>query len=299
MNTSSYFIENKGLFGSYPTQDDIKYFESIGVRHFIDLTTPEDTLKPYETEYNIIKFPIPDRKIPQNIRDFSSFILKLMVLIKNLNDEKVYIHCKGGHGRSGIVVACILKKYHNITPTEALELTNVYHSKRKEMKEKWRNIGSPQTNSQKKFVHKLFNPLIFTKVSNGFKSGLSNLSNHIINIDGETYENAEIAYQTIKLKKLNLETIDLQCKNIYYYKYYFERKYNMSEEDKLELMKSIIETKYKQNICIKENLLNIGLRSIIYNSHKDPFWGIDKNGVGQNHLGKILTDIKHDLLIAL
>ena len=34
----SYFIENKALFGSYLTSDDVRYFEKIGVRYFIDLT---------------------------------------------------------------------------------------------------------------------------------------------------------------------------------------------------------------------------------------------------------------------
>ena len=25
-----------------------------------------------------------------------------------VNNEKIYIHCKGGHGRAGLVVSCIL-----------------------------------------------------------------------------------------------------------------------------------------------------------------------------------------------
>lgn len=300
MNKSTYFIENKALFGSYPTQDDIDYFENIGVKYFIDLTTDTDKLPEYKTNFTHIKFPITDRKIPNNVKDFSSFILKVVNIINDLEDnDKIYIHCKGGHGRAGVVVASILVIYHNITPTQALQLTNNYHSQRIEMKEKWRKIGSPQTPSQKKFVLKLFNPLYFTRVSNGFKSGLSNLSSNKIQIDGIIYDNAEIAYQTIKLNKLNLQLNNMNIKNIYYYRNYSEKKYKISDNDKLRIMKNIIKYKYEQNLEIKNNLLNIGLRPIIYSCNKDKFWGIDKHGIGSNHLGNILTNIKKELLLKL
>ena len=62
-------------------------------------------------------------------------------------------------------------------------------------------------------------------------------------------------------------------------------------------MTNIINLKYTQNNNIKNNLLNIGIRPIIYSSIKDDFWGIDKNGDGKNYLGAILTKIKNELLI--
>ena len=67
------------------------------------------------------------------------------------HDEKIYIHCKGGHGRVGIAVASLLCYIKNISVEESLKLTNECHKKREIMKEKWRNIGSPQTYNQKKF----------------------------------------------------------------------------------------------------------------------------------------------------
>lgn len=297
MNKSSYFIEDKALFGSYPTQEDINYFESIGVKYFVDLTTEYDNLDKYKTEYRYITYPIMDRKIPLNIKEYSQFILNIINIIKGLGEgEKIYIHCKGGHGRAGVVVSTILVIYHNISPNESLLLTNEYHSRRTEMKEKWRKIGSPQTNSQKKFIHKLFNPLYFTRVSNGFKSGLSNLSNNKVTIDGKIFDNAELAYQALKLEKLNIE-YKTDVKNIYYYRNYAEKKFNISDNDKLDLMKNIIKTKYEQNDDIRNNLLNIGLRPIVYSCNRDKFWGIDKHGDGSNNLGVLLTDIKKELLL--
>jgi predicted NAD-dependent protein-ADP-ribosyltransferase YbiA (DUF1768 family) len=294
MNTSSYFIKDKGIFGSYPTQEDIKYFEDLGINFIVNLTTEFDNLEPYTTNCEVLNFPILDRRYPLNVKEFSTLTLKCVELLQN--GKKMYIHCKGGHGRSGILVAAILTYYHKISPTESLILTNEYHSQRVEMKERWRKIGSPQTNGQKKFIHKLFNPLYFTRVSNGFKSGLSNLSNNKIIIENQEYENAELAYQSMKLTKLNIIT-ELQPKNIYYFREYAEKKYKISEEEKIEIMTTIINLKYAQNDNIKNNLLNIGIRPIVYSSIKDCFWGIDKNGDGKNYLGTILTKIKNELLI--
>ena len=292
MNTSSYFIHNKALFGSYPNNDKVRYLEGIGVEYFVDLTTTNDNVENYSTTKTVIKFPIKDRKTPNNIKNFSNIVLTILKIIKELKtNEKIYIHCKGGHGRSGILVACLLVLHNDITAQEALNLTSKFHSNRTLMKEKWRKIGSPQTYSQRKFVIDLFNPIVFTNVSNGFKSGLSNLSNNSIIIDGVKYDNAEVAYHLLQMTNRNINT-----KNIYYIRKHYQGKYYTNIEQKLILMEKIIREKYIQNLDIKDNLLNIGLRQIIYNSKRDIFWGCNKNG-GDNYLGSILTKIKNEYLL--
>ena len=166
MNKSSYFIPDKALFGSYPSQVSVEELEKEGVCLFVNLTEGIENLEKYKlsSKSRIISFPIPDRKIPGNMIDFSLFIMKIINKLINLKaNEKIYVHCKGGHGRAGIVVACILCYYYNIEPAKALELTTQYHSQRKEMRAKWRTIGSPQTNRQKQFVIKMFEPLRFYK----------------------------------------------------------------------------------------------------------------------------------------
>jgi protein-tyrosine phosphatase len=164
MDYSSEFIKDKALFGSYPSQENIEDFENIGVRYFIDLTCPSDNLTPYTTRHKYIKYSIPDQKVPTNWKSFSHFIISISDIILSLkDDEKIYIHCKGGHGRSGVVVSCILCYMYNISPQEALETTSSCHFKRKIMKEKWRKIGSPQTRLQKNFVFKFFEPLYVCK----------------------------------------------------------------------------------------------------------------------------------------
>jgi hypothetical protein len=154
MDTSSFFIDKKAMFGSYPTQDTVDILEEKGVRFFVNLTYEhEKKITPYSTRYNYISFPIPDGGIPTNKKEFIIFIYTMCNIIKNLKgDDSIYIHCKGGHGRSGVVVACISAKVFCMSSTMALSYTSNCHYNREIMREKWRQIGSPQTLSQRKFV---------------------------------------------------------------------------------------------------------------------------------------------------
>jgi hypothetical protein len=99
MDKTSYFIKNVGLFGSFPSQETVKELEDEGVRIFVDLTfNNEKNIVPYNTEYKYLSFPIKDRFYPENKKEFSKFILELTNLIYKLKkNEKIYIHCKGGH----------------------------------------------------------------------------------------------------------------------------------------------------------------------------------------------------------
>ena len=77
-NVSSFFIQNKGLFGGFPDNEEVLRLEEIGVRIFVDLTMYEEKKTvPYNTKYLKIKYPIKDRKIPTNWRTFAAFILKI------------------------------------------------------------------------------------------------------------------------------------------------------------------------------------------------------------------------------
>ena len=105
MERSSYFIPSKALFGSYPNQESVNELESIGVRYFINLTRSSEALILYNLsdKSQRIDYPIIDRKVPSNKLSFSKFVIMIANIILKLNhNEKIYIHCKGGHGRSGV-----------------------------------------------------------------------------------------------------------------------------------------------------------------------------------------------------
>jgi protein-tyrosine phosphatase len=157
MDISSYFYKDKCLFGSYPTNQDILELESFGVKYFVDLTTRFEKIKRYNCNVNYISYPIKDNYIPDNPRDYLRFINYISSIIKNLRkDEKVYIHCKGGHGRSGMVIASLLCCIENITPNESISRATQYHRKRPNLKKKWKESLCPNIKTQRDFIRDLY-----------------------------------------------------------------------------------------------------------------------------------------------
>ena len=153
MDRCSYFIKDIALFGSYPCQNTVKLLESKGVEYFVNLTYPtESKIKNYHTVFTKMQYSFTDNSIPEDVYSFCSFIFFLSRLINVIDDKKLYLHCKGGHGRSGVVVACICFIMFSLSSQQALSYTSLCHSKRVSMRKKWRNIGSPQTHTQKNFV---------------------------------------------------------------------------------------------------------------------------------------------------
>ncbi len=152
--------DKKALFGGYPTQEQVYLLESIGVEWFVDLTLGnEKRTTPYiiQNKEKYITFPIMDQRVPDNIIEFVKFINKLVNIISGLtNCEKLYIHCKGGHGRSGLIAATLLCVMDEISPEKAIKETTLSHNQRHMMKKKWKKIGSPQTKAQCNFLHYLF-----------------------------------------------------------------------------------------------------------------------------------------------
>jgi hypothetical protein len=298
MERCSYFIQNKALFGSFPSQETVLHLEEQGVRCFIDLTdSDESKTTPYVTKYRYIKYPIVDRKIPQDWKSFAQLVVKICQVIHNLGEgEKVYVHCKGGHGRSGIMVACIFCHYYGLNPDEALRQTSKCHSNRPQMREKWRKLGSPQGKRQKDFVHRFFRPLRFIKAEmTGYTMGMHNLSSHSVSIPNiGTFPNAQLAFQYFR-DPHNKEYVE----NLLNGKYCQEllKEHNRDwEENKVDYMYKVLQYKFSQHGDIRQNLLNTGLRPLVKISH-DIFWGDGGNNQGKNIQGKLLNKLRRELLL--
>lgn len=111
----SYNFLNENLFcGEYPGNPDpvnarkrVKTFTEFGIQCFIDLTE-EKELNEYACYLpkNVLhhRFPIRDTATPDAPLD----ILPLMHLLDNMLScgQKVYLHCWGGIGRTGLAAAC-------------------------------------------------------------------------------------------------------------------------------------------------------------------------------------------------
>lgn len=293
MDKCSYFINNKALFGSSPTQEIVTELENLGVKYFVDLTcTNERGISEYTTKFSRFKFPIKDRSIPENKTAFCSFILKIFLILKNMKSGvKMYVHCKGGHGRSGVVVASLLCLYHNITPEIALEKTKEAHQQRKTMRDKWREIGSPQTIFQKNFVISLFKPILYH--SNQYTCFNTQSSNSITIDNLGTFPTVEALYQAFKnpfdknyLKDLQNPANDpiKLGKNV---KLRQDKDWN---KIKLAVMYNVLKIKFNQYPDHLSILINTYLRPIIKCSSETSYWCNMEN----NFFGRLLEKIRNE-----
>jgi len=299
MNYASFFIKDKGLFGSYPNQERVIELEENGVIYFVNLTFEnEKNILPYKTNNNVISYPIRDRSYPDNLVEFTKLIINLKKIIEGLkNNEKIYLHCRGGHGRVGILVSVLLFYMFNLNVKDALELTNKYHGERLIMKEKWRIIGSPQTYNQKKFVYNYCSPIFFNKSTIiGKTAGFSNCSPFKVNIPNVgIFPTAEAAYQSYKsddptyikkLKNFPKPQISKKLGN----QIPIDEKW--LQEAPLILYK-ILKYKFEQNPSLITGLLNTGLSDIVFHTKYDLFLGNGHgHNDGQNILGKTLVKLR-------
>ena len=300
MDKSNYFYKDRCLFGAYPTQKDIEDLENYNVKLFVNLTTEEENLFDYRSKYDIIKFPIIDRDIPDDNYNFVLLILFLENYINEIKSSKIYIHCKGGHGRSAMVSACLLCRLEDISPDEAIDIVSDSHSKRKILKDKWKNKIFPNSRNQRFYLKKIFSPLYFSKCyKNSEKNGLSNFSDHKVDIPGVgIFPNSESAYYALR-NPYDKEYIDKlkNSKNPRVAKYigeqYLETHGNIEDEKKIENMYKILKSKFNQNDDIKNKLLCTGFRPIVNHNRFDSFWG-DGGDRGKNHLGILLTKLRNE-----
>lgn len=162
MNQASFFIEKKALFGGFPNHQQIIELQKLGVTTFIDLTfgMEKNTFSYSNVVDNWINYPIKDGHVPQNNKHFLIFLLLIQMIVESLQpEEKIYIHCKGGHGRSTLVVSCFLGMVFKLPSEESLKLARMYHNVRPNLSPKWFITEWPLNAKQRKFVESFFGQL--------------------------------------------------------------------------------------------------------------------------------------------
>jgi protein-tyrosine phosphatase len=148
-------VNEQIYFGKYPDEDILEALKELKVKLIIDLTHFTDNLPKYHSIKDIkrIEFPIVDMGIQED-----DLTLQYVMFIKSLflnGDNPIYIHCKGGHGRSGVITCLLYGMLYDKTAEESLEAIKEAHDNRKQMSRRMRIIGSPQTPNQKLQVIRL------------------------------------------------------------------------------------------------------------------------------------------------
>lgn len=67
------------------------------------------------------------------------------------------------------------------------------------------------------------------------------------------------------------------------------------DDVRISVMTKCLTAKFSQNECLKNLLLSTGKKHIIEDSPRDDYWGIGKNNNGQNHLGRLLMEVREEL----
>ena len=156
----SYHVDSNVFAGEYPgdkygekAETKIQQMVHFGVRHFVDLTE-EGELNPYAQlvpdDCTYIRFPIRDVSVPKNVDEVERWIYGIQELSRR-NDGYVYIHCWGGVGRTGTIVACYLaEQMENPTANNALEkLRSLFSAMPKSAHRR-----TPETKEQEAFIAK-------------------------------------------------------------------------------------------------------------------------------------------------
>lgn len=126
----------------------------FGITHFIDLTeegelSPYSHLLPDDGTVSYERFPVKDQRVPSSIGDVLDLMERIQEITRN-PDNKIYLHCWGGVGRTGTIAACWLTYSRKLDAETALSLLRKYWCSCK--KSAWRVI--PETANQEKFIAK-------------------------------------------------------------------------------------------------------------------------------------------------
>jgi protein-tyrosine phosphatase len=130
------------LVGGYPFDTDefraghLKVLVDMPIDTYINLCTEEeisdfgrydDYVLSRTPTAKIVNVPIPDRSICTD--DVLADLVQLISL-QMKSGKRVYVHCLGGHGRSGVAVACVVQRWLGMAPPQSLAYITTMHLSR-------------------------------------------------------------------------------------------------------------------------------------------------------------------------
>jgi len=277
-------------FGPYPTQSIInKILATYPDILIVNLTQDVEIIEGYSAPAShLLSYPIKDNNIPLGA-DFAPFIARIA------RCERLFIHCKGGHGRSSMVAACVLCYKFKYEPEKALGIVMRAHRERNILSQRWREKALCMRLCQRNFVYDSFLPIYIKRVyKRGSYNGLNACSLYPILYGGIKFQCAEILFQALKDFE-NKDYVDkllaINPRFVYLAKNIGEEHYIAAEEDWIErrheIMKFVYSLKLQQHPYIKEYLLSTRLAPII---------DISRNRHYDNLIGCVLSELRDEFL---
>jgi len=155
---SYWVLPGRLLAGEYPggptpelTRERLSRLLEAGIDCFLDLTQPQE-LTPYEallpTDVDYLRHPIPDHGIPTAPDEMAEIMQSLRGALRE--GRVVYLHCRAGIGRTGMVVGCLLAE-QGLAGEEALaELNRLWRQSARSVQ--WPTV--PETDQQYEYVRR-------------------------------------------------------------------------------------------------------------------------------------------------
>jgi|688.fasta_scaffold611497_2 protein-tyrosine phosphatase len=131
---SSNWVTDNICMGGYPhTKLDIEKLINAGINTFVCLNG-SDKVEFYKYEDDLpkkityIHEPIKDMNVTTDQKLIS--LCKNIVRRIKIKKEKIFVHCAGGHGRTGTVVGCVLYLLYNLSLEQILNYLQFTHDQR-------------------------------------------------------------------------------------------------------------------------------------------------------------------------
>ena len=140
-------IPGKLLAGDHPglypgrTQQRVASLIQAGILCAVSLSTVEEG-EPYARWLQVRSFPVHDMMTPSTER----MIQILDAIDAEAQEGAVYVHCRAGLGRTGLVVGCFLVRHGMDGESALAKITSL----RGETAQAWKS--SPETESQRQMV---------------------------------------------------------------------------------------------------------------------------------------------------
>ena len=153
---SYWVIPGRLLAGEYPIGSDysdararLARFREAGINHFIDLTEKGELpayrhLLPVYTRYQ--NSPIADSRVPESATQVQGLLSDIRAAVQA--KHCIYVHCRQGIGRTGLVMGCYLADAAGDGKSALKELNQLWQQS--ERAKSWPTI--PQTAEQADYI---------------------------------------------------------------------------------------------------------------------------------------------------